>query len=482
MNQIQETIRESVRVLDTHWFTELMPTVPQVSGAFGSFIMLPRWALQGDKKAVVLDASGVDKGTFVFYISAPITRFAVLQQLALDAAMEIDVFVGGSFAPLQEDEGQNPSNGCLVKVLRRGEVVDWQGRLEDRLQDPALWNPEVEHPAHVGSRFIEFQTVEETHLHSLQRQWEEGPKNVAVRTFGLDPDSVWLRSPRDRPKRLYKTGHRVYSLVAVLNESCHHQATTSVVFFDLRPIGQWVQWLAVEGERVHPGEYLEGLQLPVYEGFTLVVYGGQSQGEQGYLTIQDGEVLEVHLQPEMELAANSPAYSVVRPPTPRQSGPPQDGDVETWATGQRTVRDIGRHVTIWVAAPYYEAEVLDVDLPLPLRMPSFRDAIRGALKVIPDALDDYVATVPQIDGHYASFVAQPLWLEDAGRFMLIMDTRPMEGTVFAFFTDAPLDRQTIVSNLPDYEDVAFDIYYFGEHQPLATGVAVQPIPGGVVRI
>ncbi|CAE7677247.1 unnamed protein product [Symbiodinium sp. CCMP2456] len=528
MNQIQDTIWESIRVLDTHWFVELLPTVPQISGAYGSFIMLPRWALQGDKKAVVLDASGIDKGTFAFYISSPITRFAVLNQLALDTTMELDVFVGGSFAPLQEDEGQNPSNGCLIKVLRRGEVVDWQGRVEDRLHDPALWNPETDHPAHVGSRFIEFQTTDETHLHPLQRQWQQGPMNVAVQTFGLNPENVWLRSPTERPKRLYKAGHRVYSLVAVLNESRHRQATTSIVFFDLRPIGHWVQWLAVDGERVHPGEYLEGLQLPFYDGFTLVVYGGQRHGDQGYLTIKDGDVLEVHLQPDGEVTPNSPTYSMVVPLiTPRQHDLPQDTDLETWTSGQRTVReqmaeawdqhvlsnplertpgeadvprwtvpvaepagpgtmptmeDLGRHVTIWVAAPYYEAEVLDVDLPLPLRMSSFRDAMRGALTVIPDALDDYVATVPQIDGHYASFVAQPVWLDDAGKFTLIMDTRMMEGTVFAFFTDMPLDRQTIVSNLPDYGDAAFDIYYFGEHQPLADGLTIQPIPGGVIKI
>ncbi|CAE7339529.1 unnamed protein product [Symbiodinium sp. CCMP2456] len=262
MNQIQEMIRDSIHGLDTPWLTELMPPVPQISGAFGSFIMLPRWALQGDKKA----------GTFVFYISSPITRFAVLNQLALDTTAPLDVYVGGSFAPLQEDEGQNPSNGCLIKVLLQGEVVDWQGRIEDRLQDPALWNPEEEHPAHVGNRFIEFQTTDEVHLHSLQRQWEQGPMNVA-----------------NGSAKTIVQGDDINSL--------------------LRFAAHGAQWLAVEGDLVHPGEYLEGLQLPFYEGFTIVVHGGRRHGDQGYLKITDGDVLEVHLQPDDELTPSSHTYS-----------------------------------------------------------------------------------------------------------------------------------------------------------------------------
>ena len=93
------------------------------------------------------------------------------------------------------------------------------------------------------------------------------------------------------------------------------------------------------------------------------------------------------------------------------------------------------HVTLWVAAVFYEAETVDIEMPAPLSLPGMKEALRGACSVIPDSLDEFHPTVPQLGDYYGSFVAQPVWLRNTNRITLLLDARTMGGTVFAFYQE-----------------------------------------------
>ena len=75
-NRIQEVIEEFPHGLDVVWLTEVA-TQPQLSEHYGSIILLPKWVLQSDPKAVLVDARQVGGGVFPFYLSRPITRYLV---------------------------------------------------------------------------------------------------------------------------------------------------------------------------------------------------------------------------------------------------------------------------------------------------------------------------------------------------------------------------------------------------------------------
>ena len=42
------------------------------------------------------------------------------------------------------------------------------------------------------------------------------------------------------------------------------------------------------------------------------------------------------------------------------------------------------HVTCWVTSPYFEAEVVDMELPFPTTLPRLRDALKDSCSVMPE--------------------------------------------------------------------------------------------------
>ncbi|CAE7944477.1 unnamed protein product [Symbiodinium sp. KB8] len=154
--------------------------------------------------------NGLERGTFAFYLSSPITRDAVLKQFGYELEDEVDVLVG------------------------------------------ARWNPETDHPSHIDERNVEFQTEGESGLHERQRYRTMGPLAVTCDLFSLSPDRTWWRAPTERSLRLYNAGRRTHSVIAA---GAQPRATTNVVMMDLSlsPAALWIQWIAVEGDALHPG-------------------------------------------------------------------------------------------------------------------------------------------------------------------------------------------------------------------------------------
>ncbi|CAE7031289.1 unnamed protein product [Symbiodinium sp. CCMP2592] len=300
LSRIKEVVDDSIDGLGTYWLNDLYPTVPQLSDHYGTMVLVPEWMYHSDVRAILIDARGINKGIFSEYVSSPITRFLVLSKIDLEMDAETDVYAGGALAPLLEGDQVRAQHGTLVQVLPRGTAVQWSDRMEDRLQDPLRWDPDERHPDLLPGRFVEMQTLARRCLHPITRGEELNPMVVAQDRFGIDPATMWLRAPTERPKGMHDRGRRVHSVVAVLDERRHPKATTAAVTIDLRPVGRQILWAAAPNGVFDPGEYVEGLQLPVVQGFSIVVHGGRKIGG-GQLRVADGDLLEITLRPTADL-------------------------------------------------------------------------------------------------------------------------------------------------------------------------------------
>ncbi|CAE7022108.1 unnamed protein product [Symbiodinium sp. CCMP2456] len=220
--------------------------------------------------------------------------------------------------------------------------------------------------------------------------------------------------------------------------------------------------------------------------------------------------------------------AVKAPPlTTTSRGIPLPSDLETWMAGQQTLREqmeaaIARwamdrplehnagvtatpafqarppgahaevmqptmdehtiHATFWFGAAFYETEIIDVEMPFPLAVGQIKEALKGAAAVVPDQFDDIYPTTPQLDGFYGSFIAQPSWLRNTDRSALVMDTRPIGGTVFVCYLEGRINRAGVMKQIPQFLDQEVDIYTFGGDTPLRQGNSRQPVIGGVIRV
>ncbi|CAE7475223.1 unnamed protein product [Symbiodinium necroappetens] len=177
-------------------------------------------------------------------------------------------------------------------------------------------------------------------------------------------------------------------------------------------------------------------------------------------------------------------------PTLQDSRPPKQTDLELWASGQLTMREqlalswsrvleerplehsTGKaatprftasaddaqalldeanqqramHITIWLATPYYEEEVLDM----------------GWLFLRPVPAWPEQCTTPVVHCPLAR-----RWLHGLNKFILVMDSTGIGGATFAFYHEGPVAKdslQQLLSPDEDAEDVEF--YVFGRNSPL----------------
>ena len=309
MQHMHEVIQDSLLDLPTETLNHTVATYPQISEDFGSMLVIPSWILQSPKVAMVIDARAVNRGLSAVYLEGTVTRREILRRVDIHPDDLVSVYPMGALQPLGILDALELRQGGLLKILPYGEVVDWASDLEPRWARPQQWRPATEHPQHRAGRHIYFQTAQHDYFHQVNRLLDTNPTRVACAAFGLEEASFWLRAPTERPQGLYSIGRRVHSMVAVLDRNQHPPDRTKVVFLDLRGLGLWPQWAAVEQGVFHPGRYLEGLQIPYIPHFSLVVYGGRRHEDQGYLYINDGEVLRLVLKRTRDITPTPTASS-----------------------------------------------------------------------------------------------------------------------------------------------------------------------------
>ena len=205
---------------------------------------------------------------------------------------------------------------------------------------------------------------------------------------------------------------------------------------------------------------------PMPTDLELWAAGQLSRSEQLAAALQR-HILDTHLHHNSAEAA-PPIFTVVPPDLVGEAVLP-------------TFEDRALHVTLWVAAVFYEAETVDIEMPLPLSSTTIKEALRGATSNIPASFDEYHPTVPQLGDYFGSFVAQPIWLRNTNRRTLIMDARAVGGTAYAFYQEGRVNLAAATRQLPEFNEGEVDFYVFGRLAPLVQGQSYEPPVGGVIK-
>ena len=248
--------------------------MPQIHEDYATFLNIPSWVPLSGTTALVVDASAFSRGTFAFYAEGLISRRAILRLINLSGLEDPDVFAFGDLAPLRDDETRNPMQGGLIRVLRRGQVIEWGSPLSERLLQPGRWQPATETPPPLHGRFLAFQTKEDVVIQIIARPDPRTLQQIAAAVMDIEDDDVWVLAPEPRPERLESCGRRVRSVIAVLDRTLDEPRAQTLIFADLRGVGRWVQWLLIDGELFDPLPFIDGLQLVYCEGWSLVIQGG----------------------------------------------------------------------------------------------------------------------------------------------------------------------------------------------------------------
>ena len=200
--------------------------------------------------------------------------------------------------------------------------------------------------------------------------------------------------------------------------------------------------------------------------------------------------------------------------------PPRQTDIELWASGQMTLREQwvaaydrlvresrllhsqgeaapsnleasasapealpaltieerrAVHISVWLATPFYEVDIIDMGVGFPLTPGSFCNAVRGTSNKLP------IPTTPQLSSFYGSCVAVPSWILAAGMYVFVLDGQRIGSQAYAVYHRGPLTKASVAKWLPEDQDEV-DIYCFGEARTLGDQPHPQPVQGGVIQV
>ncbi|CAE7365840.1 unnamed protein product [Symbiodinium sp. CCMP2592] len=259
---------------DTSHFPKWHPvlTWPQLSSDYASAVLVPPWILLSGRYVMVADLTGIGGGAYTFYFEAMVSKASMLREVNIAASEPYEVFIFGDLAPLTEGERRQPIQGGVVKILPRGIAVDWATDLAPRLTDPGQWRPDTDPPRPAHGTFLAYQDTEHQIVNMVLRRDPRSTRQIAGDTLGHEPEDIWV------------------------DVGGHPRSYSTIVFVDLRGVGKWVQWLAVEGNTFDPMPYLDSLHLPYFDNWSIVVRGGRKTGNGIELEVQNGELLTIDLR------------------------------------------------------------------------------------------------------------------------------------------------------------------------------------------
>ena len=145
--------------------------------------------------------------------------------------------------------------------------------------------------------------------------------------------------------------------------------------------------------------------------------------------------------------------------------------------------DIARgHVTVWIAAPYYQPEIIDMEVLFPTTVARLNEAVTFTSRQFQDIQMEFAPTIPQLGEGYASYVAYPSWLPETSKVVQLIDAEAVGGGIFAAYVQSPLTRESILMNLIEGWPEGFRAYVGGSERPLRNRQAYEAVPGSVIKI
>ena len=193
VDDVYDVARDARNATAQTWLTHVVPTTPQLHDDYASVLLIPEWIADAGRHAVLLDARRAGGGLYAVYVNGPLTRYSLLKLADKGREEPYEIFIGGDLAPLGILEARQPQHGLLIKVVPRGEVIDWSDSLADRLARPERWNPDTGHPQPRAGRHIAFQSQRDQYLHQITRasrkarlMLHNGPLTLGRTTSGCE--------------------------------------------------------------------------------------------------------------------------------------------------------------------------------------------------------------------------------------------------------------------------------------------------------
>ena len=314
-------VRDSTRLTQPVWLTDAVFTRPQLREEYGSVIILPVWLAASTQVIMLVDAEDIGQGIHAFYHDGEVSCEDIRAQLDGLPGQPVQIYAYGELRPLQEHEAIQPLLGGVFRVVPFGAQASWASHIEPRLTRPDLWDPDTPHVGHLPASHLAFQTENRQLIRPVSRDHTYTPLTAASELFQRAQDQIWVRVPTERFLGLYWRGKRVHSAIAVVEQHDYPSEDYSVIFFDLRGLGHWVIWVAIDTNYIFPGDVIEELRVPHLPGFSLVINGGRRGPRQGMLYVRDGDVLEASLQRTSDLTPTD---------NPAGESAGEDGDESDW--------------------------------------------------------------------------------------------------------------------------------------------------------
>ena len=126
------------------WLSHPIAVWLQLSADYASCVAAMCCCTHGSSCLASTSWCCIGQGVWSYYHKGPITKASLLRQADLGVAENFSVFQFGDLAPVHDGAERQAMQGGLIKVLRRGEVIDWAPDLQQWLWNSALWNPDVD--------------------------------------------------------------------------------------------------------------------------------------------------------------------------------------------------------------------------------------------------------------------------------------------------------------------------------------------------
>ncbi|CAE7374664.1 Pol [Symbiodinium sp. CCMP2592] len=140
------------------------------------------------------------------------------------------------------------------------------------------------------------------------------------------------------------------------------------------------------------------------------------------------------------------------------------------------------HVTLWVASPFYEAEIVDIEVRLPTTTARLGQALKDSCSVMPDYATEFVCTTPQVGREFASFVAIPPWIRESDKTVVVLDCSAIDGGIFATYVNGDITKENVMMCLVIGQPDGLAAYAFGSDRRMRSRQIYQRVQGGVIKI
>ena len=110
-------IRDSTRLTEPDWLTDVVFTRPQLREDYGSAIVLPFWLAASTQVVMLIDAEEIGQGIHAFYHDGEISCADVRAQLGHPPDQMIQIYAYGEARPLLEAEAIQPLLGGVFRIV-----------------------------------------------------------------------------------------------------------------------------------------------------------------------------------------------------------------------------------------------------------------------------------------------------------------------------------------------------------------------------